>query len=591
MRNKILGLYLFFFLSVPILAQESGTDFPLGVYSELPNPVQTNPALWGKVKGLSAAWGSIDVRYPKELPPDAETLSGKLSLSAWRGEKVSAQVVISNAGADESVTLAVSDLRKGRSRISAEHLSVSFVRYVLTDEFNKGGKGGCGARPDHSLFDSTLVADPIDHLTKELVVERLSTRPAWLSIRVPEDAEPGTYSGLVTVSRSSGKAIKLPFSLTVNKRRLPAPKDWAFCLDLWQNPYAVARYHEVPLWSEAHFEALRPYMEMYRDAGGKIITASIMHKPWNGQTEDYFRSMISWEKDTAGKWVFDFSIFDKWVSFMQDLGIKDGITCYSMVPWDLSFPYYDRASNEVVFVKTKPGEKVYTEMWTAMLTAFARHLKEKGWFESTYIAMDERPHDVMQETLRLIKSVDPDFKVSLAGALHEDLSDDLDYFCVPLRSKYSPEVLAKRQADGVLTTYYTSCEEPFPNTFTFSAPADAEWLGWYASKAGLDGYLRWALNSWPRQPLFDSRFRTWAAGDTYFIYPGARTSVRFERLIMGVQAYEKIRILRDEFQREGNMEGFELINRALGYFNEGLMPGESSAEQINRARTLLGGLL
>lgn len=591
MRNKILGLYLFFFLTVPIWAQKSDTEFPLGAYSELPNPVQTDPALWGKVKGLSAAWGSTDIRYPKELPPAPGTTSDKLHLTAWRGEKVSAQFVLSNGGSDENVRLSVSDLRKGKSRISSDRLSVAFVRYVLTDELNKGGKGGCGARPDHALFDSTLVADPIDHLTKELVVEHYGTRPGWLSVRVPEDADPGTYAGTVTVDCENGRALKLPFKLTVGERQLPDPGEWSFCLDLWQNPYAVARYHKVPLWSEAHFEALRPYMELYRDAGGKIITASIMHKPWNGQTEDYFRSMISWEKDPAGKWVFDFTVFDKWVSFMQDLGIKDGITCYSMVPWDLSFPYYDHASNEFVFVKTKPGEKAYTEMWTAMLTAFARHLKEKGWFGSTYIAMDERPHDVMQETLRLIKSVDPDFKVSLAGALHEDLSDDLDYFCVPLRSKYSPEVLAKRQADGDLTTYYTSCEEPFPNTFTFSAPADAEWLGWYASKAGLDGYLRWALNSWPLHPLSDSRFRTWAAGDTYFIYPGARSSIRFERLIMGVQAYEKIRILRDEFQREGNMEGFELINRALGYFNEGLMPGESSAEQINRARTLLEGLL
>ena len=576
--------HLLFSLLALLSLSSSAQDF---AYTELPNPVQTDPQVWAKERGLRVHWGSIDIRYKKELPPEAETLQRSLALSAWRGEKVSAAFVISNAGPDETVTLSVSDLRKGRDLIPSERLTPAFVRYVLTDGLNKDGKGGCGARPDHTLFDSTLVADPIDHLTRELIVERFSTRPGWLSIHVPEDAVPGLYRGTLTISTTLGRTLKLPFSLKVSDRRLPPPSEWSFMLDLWQNPFAVARVHDTPLWSEAHFAALRPYMELYRDAGGKMITASIMHKPWNGQTEDYFRSMISWEKDVDGTWHFDFTAFDKWVEFMMSLGIKDGITCYSMVPWDLAFPYYDRSANETVFVKTKPGETKYTEMWTAMLTAFAGHLREKGWFDKTYIAMDERPRDVMKETLRLIKSVDPAFKVSLAGALHEDLSDDLDYFCVPLRSKYAPETLAKREADGDITTFYTSCEEPFPNAFTFSDPADTEWFGWYAAGAGLDGYLRWALNSWPATPLLDSRFRTWAAGDTYFIYPGARSSIRFERLIMGIQAYEKIRIIREEFQIKGDMDGFRRLNEALSAFDEGLMPDESSADQIAKGRLRL----
>lgn len=67
-------------------------------------------------------------------------------------------------------------------------------------------------------------------------------------------------------------------------------------LDLWQNPFAVARYYQVPLWSQAHLDAMRPLMKMLADAGQKIITASIMHKPWNGQTEDFFETMVTWMK-------------------------------------------------------------------------------------------------------------------------------------------------------------------------------------------------------------------------------------------------------------------------------------------------------
>ena len=57
-----------------------------------------------------------------------------------------------------------------------------------------------------------------------------------------------------------------------------------------------------------------------------------------------------------------------------------------------------------------------------MLASFSKHLKEKGWFDICAIAMDERPMDVMQKTLKVIRKADPDFKVSLAGNYHAEVS-------------------------------------------------------------------------------------------------------------------------------------------------------------------------
>ena len=39
-------------------------------------------------------------------------------------------------------------------------------------------------------------------------------------------------------------------------------------------------------------------------------------------------------------------------------------------------------------------------------------------------------------------------------------------------------------------------------------------------------------------------FRSWSSGDTYLVYPHARSSVRFERMIDGIEAAEKVRALR-----------------------------------------------
>lgn len=579
---------LFFLIILQIKAQgiRLGQDsFPLNSYTELKNPITTHLSDWKNVSKTNVSWGSIDVRYKKEVPPAIKNNVQSISVSGWRGERVSSQFVVWTNTPIQSLSFSVSNLRHKNQRniIDADQLFSGFVRYVMTDELNKDGKGGCGQRPDHSLFDSTLVADPIDHITKELSLPANSTQGVWVQIRIPEDALAGIYEGTITVKNGDKNIGFLKMSVDVKNRTLPKSKDWAFFLDLWQNPFAIARYYGVELWSEAHFEKMKPYMEMYRDAGGKTITASIMHKPWNAQTHDYFETMVTWMKKADGTWSFDYTVFDQWVEFMMEIGINKSIMCYSMVSWKLSFQYFDQATNSLKFMDMKPGDKTYEDVWGALLASFAAHLKEKGWFNITYISMDERPMSVMQETIKVIKKANPDFKISLAGALHEELSDDLDYYCVALRMKYPSEMQQKRTAESKITTYYTSCEEPFPNTFTFSAPAESEWLGWYAARENLNGYLRWAYNSWVEQPLLDSRFRTWAAGDTYLVYPGGRTSVRFERLISGIQAYEKIRLLRDEFSAAGNRRALKRIAQILNRFDETTLDKIPAAQVVENA--------
>ena len=102
-------------------------------------------------------------------------------------------------------------------------------------------------------------------------------------------------------------------------------------------------------------------------------------------------------------------------------------------------------------------------------------------------------------------------------------------------------------------------------------------MSYYSSKKHLDGYLRWAYNSWPLEPLLDSRFRSWAGGDTYLVYPGARSCIRFERLIEGIQAHEK----------KGNKAGLKKIEKMLAPFNLGSMPEIPAAITVNRANQIL----
>lgn len=571
----ILGAFLF---SINSLNAQTSTN-----YEEASNPISTNPSLWVKVSAPQVSWGSTDIRYKKEEPAPIARLKKDINLTAWKGERVSAQLVVWTPEALDNLSFIVSDLTSGKETISKDNVRTGFVRYVMTDELNKDGKGGCGYRKS-SDYDSTLVADPIDHIASTLTVPANATQGGWISVRVPQQVKAGKYTGTVTVKDGDKVLSELKLAVNVKNRTLPASTEWAFHLDLWQNPYAEARYYNVEPFSKEHFNRMRPDMQNYVDAGGKVITASIMHKPWNGQTYDPFESMVTWLKKADGTWYFDYTVFDKWVEYMMSLGVKKQINCYSMVPWRLSFQYFDQASNSFKYLDAKPGEAAYDEFWGNMLTSFAKHLKEKGWFDITHISMDERPMKDMLATLKVIRKADKDFKVSLAGTYHDELVKELHDYCIAIGEKFPAEVIKSRKEAGQVTTYYTCCTEPRPNTFTFSAPAEAEWLGWFAAKENLDGYLRWALNSWVKNPLQDSRFTAWAAGDTYMIYPEGRSSIRFERLIEGIQSYEKIRILKEEFEKKGNKSAIKKIDKILKAFDEFSLEEIPAATVVTKAK-------
>lgn len=508
--------------------------------------------------------------------------------SAWRGEKVFAQAVISSDTELEDVTLSVSDLSNGKSGIKSGNISVQFVSFVVSDLLDTTKYGQCGQRQDKSEWGEVLVADVLD-LKESMNIPAGRKQPVWMTVNVPSNAKPGKYRGKLTVSSSNAKSRSLPVELIVSDHILPPDSDWTFHLDLWQNPYSVARYENVPLWSDAHFEAMRPVMKMLADAGQKSVTTTIMNRPWNGQTEDAFGSMVTKIRRIDGTWLYDYTIFDRWVEFMFSLGIDKQINCYSMIPWALEFDYYDQATSSNTTIQATPGSQEYNEYWGSFIADFARHLKSKGWFEKTMIAMDERPMESMQAVLSLIRNIEPGFKISLAGNYHEPINYEIADFSEGFAPKkeFPESAKAKRKELGLTTTIYTCCAEAHPNMFVISDPDEAAWLGWFAQAENYDGYLRWAYNSWTLDPLTDTRFRTWPAGDCFVVYPGGRGSVRFSKLTEGIQDFEKVRILRAQWQKEGNEAKLAQLTEVLKPFTSDKILEEGPAKALAAAKSFL----
>jgi hypothetical protein len=116
-----------------------------------------------------------------------------------------------------------------------------------------------------------------------------------------------------------------------------------------------------------------------------------------------------------------------------------------------------------------------------------------------------------------------------------------------------------RATRGQTTTYYVCCNPAKPNNFLFSPPTEGRWMGWYSAAHGYSGFLRWAYDSWPEDPMRDARYGSWAAGDCFLVYPGGNSGIRFEKLREGISDYEKIRIIRELAAKSSDKKVKELM--------------------------------
>ena len=385
-------------------------------------------------------------------------------------------------------------------------------------DFAELGKAPDGIKVRFGVLKSVKYAPAVESLQRLEVYDRVEwdegdEGPRVVEVSVPTGARPGVYKcGMMDIR--------------VVDRVLPPAKEWKYYLDLWQHPWATARVAGAKPFSKKHYAAMRPVYELLATAGQKTVTVSILDQPWDHQCFDAYHSMV---EDA------DFRTFDEYVQFCFDCGLGPDISCYSLCPWTLG---RDIDADEL------------ERRWGAFLDRFAKHLKDKGWYERTLMAMDERKPEDVKKVADFVRRHAPGMRISMAGNRKPSDFDgiDIDVYCQVLRH-VSPDFLAEvpaRRTKGFVTTFYVCCSPVYPNTFMSSGPGEAFWLGAYPAMAGLDGFLRWAWNSWPRDPKEDATYWNWRAGDTFLCYPDGEPSWRFLELRNGIIAAEKVRILREQ---------------------------------------------
>ena len=555
-RTRLLFFLLTFCCASAVAQLKPGQIQP----KEVPSPSQhylpeytfdqpADPAGWKKVKpGLNVAFATTDELYLRSEIPQLKAQATSWEETGWRGERLNAQILVWSPDTLEQVRVTVNDLAGNNGKtIRKENIGTDMVRYVLSN-FPYAATGfGCDVSASDIAY---LMPDRFEKFDR-FSLPGMSVRPVWITINIPADTDPGVYTGTIQVN-SEKHQQSLQVKVNVQDQVLPKPSDWSYRLDLWQNPWVVAWYYHLEPWSDEHKALLKKHLKLYADAGGKYITTYAVHSPWSDNSYMIEGTMIDWLKRKDGSWKFDYNIFDQYVELAMETGIDEAITIYTPVPWGYRFRYMDENTGNFVHAEWSPESKEFKEVWKIFLDDLHAHLKKKGWLEKTYLGINENPLNITIAAAEFIKAHSKDWRITYAGNWHPELTGLLDDYSPIINSEPGQRDIVERKKRGFSTTFYVCCNPPQPNNFVFSPPMEGTYISWYAAAYGYDGFLRWAYDAWPEDPMRDARHTLWPAGDCFMVYPGGVSSIRFEKLREGIVDFEKIRILREKVSRSSD---------------------------------------
>jgi len=564
---SILSIFLFHF----VFAQSSSygrvdaslIPAPTAHYQEeysFDKPV--NAAAWKNQKaGLHVAFGTTDQSYFRTEVPDADETNNTLIITGWRGERLNAEILIWSPDTLQQVRIEVSELKgKSTQLISKGNVHLNLVRYVVSNYPYGARDATCGESSYKDVFLMPDRLEPITQYNDRFDVPGKSTRPIWVSVDIPQSTSAGIYLGSIQIKTATQQAT-LNIKINVQDQILPAPHGWQHRLDLWQNPWVVAEVNHVVPWSPEHLLLLKKHLQLYADAGGKYITTYAIHSPWSDNSYRVEGGMIQWIKQKDNTWKFDYSIFDQYVQLAMSVGIDKAITVYTPVPWGFRFRYLDEKTGNYMYESWAPTSKEFKEHWNIFLTDLRKHLQQKGWFNKTFLGINENAMEETLAAINVIRNHSKDWKITYAGDWHPELENLLDDYCFLFGKESDVDVVKRRAAKGFTTTYYVCCNPPYPNNFLFSPPIEGRWMGWYTAAHSYSGFLRWAYDAWPADPTRNANHIFWPAGDCFLVYPGGYSCIRFEKMREGIVDYEKMRILRDKVVHTNEHKANELLKQ------------------------------
>ncbi len=470
-----------------------------------------------------------------------------------RGEHATLQFVLRSTGQMEKLVAKVEPITSGNEELA--DWSVGFVGYVEV------GRNTPEPSRDKLYSISGFYPDPIFPEPPEMIRSD-KTQSIRVTIPIPIETEPGTYSGKIILSGKLDHRrfrVKKDFSVTVYP---PQIKNQTLWLTNWftVSPNQLSRINQgiVPEpFSEEYWSLVRLLAKKMADYRQNVALISPL------QLAEYTVD------DTL--YTIDFSHFTKMVDLFMEAGvigrIEGGHIGGRDSTWISPFVVYVPVIKEdtIIFEKFPIHNDTAKIFYRQFIPELDKLLKERGWtgIYLQHIADEPIPENIDSyvEISKFIKELAPSFNI--VEACHtRDLEDMIDVWVPQLNFLHEDfDFYKEKQSEGDEVWYYT-CLAPqgnYANRFIELPLIETRILHWINFRFGIDGYLHWGLNHWRGDPFLETTDiitesgNVLPGGDAWIVYPSDQeilSSLRLEAMRDGVADFELLRMLEKKHPDE-----------------------------------------
>ena len=413
----------------------------------------------------------------------------------------------------------------------------------------------------------------------------MAGKTVWIEVNIPNDFPAGEYTIKFSYETFDFNNPDAPHAIIATKTMtievLPlAKKEQSLIYTRWFYADCIADYHNVPIWSDAHFDLVEAYIREAVDVGINMILVPI-HTPPLDTAIGTFRpcvQLVDIEKK-GEKYIFGFEKLRRFIQICKRQGVRYYEMAHMFSQWGAkcaaNIMVEENGKLDYMFSwHTESTSPVYIDFLKQYISAISSELTALGVAENTYYHISDEPTiDKIDAYRTAVETIRP-----LTGNAHTfDALSSREFYeeglveCPVTAVAHINEFLAINVPNQWI--YY--CCEPqqiYTNSLMAMPSCRTRILGVLIYKYDIKGFLHWGFNFYNAVVSYykinpyvttsaDGRL---PSGDPFIVYPakdGAYPTIRGKVTYEAIGDMDLCRTLEEYIGRD---EVIKMIDAVAG---------------------------
>ncbi len=393
----------------------------------------------------------------------------------------------------------------------------------------------------------------------------------WVKVDIPKDCRPGNYAirfaiHLYRPGQEPAGVLYKTMRLEVRPVCMPVQK---LIYTRWFYADCIAVAHDVPVYSEAHWNLIEKYIAAAADVGINMILVPIHTPPLDTEVGTCRPCVQLVDIEKKGeRYFFSFEKFKRFIDICKRNGITHFEMAHMFSQWGAEHAPNIRITENGETVDyfgwhTDASSEEYVAFLQQYIPAIEAELTKEGISENTYFHISDEPTLENMATYEKASSL---IRPLIGNSKTFDALSHYDFYekglveC-PVTVVSSLAEFLKHPIENQWAYYCCGPQYVYTNSFMAMPSYRTRILGFLLYKYDIKGFLHWGFNyynscrSWyPVNPyLTTSGDKAYPSGDPFIVYPGKEEvypSIRGEVTYEGIQDMQICTLLEAKIGRE-----------------------------------------